>query len=248
MQTIGTEWGRKCVGGDVWLRLARAQVERAWGEGKRVVVDDVRFLNEADAIEAMGGFLIRVDRPGLVAGSHPSEQEQARIVAHWTVRNEGDLIDLETALTSAFVFARHTAGIAAWRTPNGGRHFNNAFAHALLVKSLGATAKLSQAGRRRMSLSVRFRCCGFPPAHAGCRRDAQRCSPGAAACPRRPIPRPPGRWRTGPMSSRTSGPWRGPPPGMIAELGRGASPAGTVGGHPRRPAERSRSGFGRGVT
>lgn len=73
----------------------------------------VRFVNEADAIEAMGGFLIRVGRPGLVAGEHPSEQEQTRIVAHWTVRNEGDLLDLETALTSAFIFARHTGGIAA---------------------------------------------------------------------------------------------------------------------------------------
>ena len=69
------------------------------------------------AIEAMGGFLIRVDRPGLVAGSHPSEQEQARIVAHWTVRNEGDLIDLETALTSAFVFARDLR--MASKTPIG---------------------------------------------------------------------------------------------------------------------------------
>ncbi|AWV16798.1 hypothetical protein A3862_15885 [Methylobacterium sp. XJLW] len=105
--------GKRRLGLWLRLRLARAQVERAWSEGKRVVVNDVRFVNEADAIEAMGGFLIRVDRSGLVAGEHPSEQEQARIVAHWTVRNEGDLLDLEMALTSAFIFALHTAGIAA---------------------------------------------------------------------------------------------------------------------------------------
>ena len=57
MQTLGTEWGRELVGGTVWLKL--------WGSslGKgRVVVDDVRFPNEAAEIKARGGEVWLIER------------------------------------------------------------------------------------------------------------------------------------------------------------------------------------------
>jgi hypothetical protein len=44
----------------------------------RVVVEDVRFPNEVELIRARGGVLWRIDRPGLTAGRHVSEQLEVR--------------------------------------------------------------------------------------------------------------------------------------------------------------------------
>jgi hypothetical protein len=73
MVTLGTEWGRDCVQKDIWLRLWAAQADRF----DRVVVDDVRFPNEVDLIRRRGGEIWRIERPGLKAGGHVSEQLDA---------------------------------------------------------------------------------------------------------------------------------------------------------------------------
>lgn len=73
MVTLGTEWGRDCVRPDLWVRLWDAQADRF----DRVVVDDVRFTNEVDLIRARGGQIWRIERPGLVASDHISEQLDA---------------------------------------------------------------------------------------------------------------------------------------------------------------------------
>lgn len=74
LQTLGTEWGRRCIGPDLWVDLAR----RAWREtlarGGSVVLPDVRFANEADAIRADGGEVWLVYRPS-VAGVAPHVSE-----------------------------------------------------------------------------------------------------------------------------------------------------------------------------
>jgi hypothetical protein len=58
MQTLGTEWGRVLVAPDLWLRAWRATLP----SGVDVVVDDVRFPNEAEEIEARGGVLVHIAR------------------------------------------------------------------------------------------------------------------------------------------------------------------------------------------
>lgn len=69
MQTVGTEWGRQSVHSELWVR---SLFERAPRKG--VIVSDVRFPNEADAILARGGIVFRVNRPGAgEADSHASE-------------------------------------------------------------------------------------------------------------------------------------------------------------------------------
>jgi hypothetical protein len=70
MVDLGTAWGRECIREDLWLRLWSAQADRF----NRVVVDDVRFPNEVDIIRNRGGVIWRLERPGLAAGSHVSEQ------------------------------------------------------------------------------------------------------------------------------------------------------------------------------
>ena len=58
--TIGTEWGRKLIGEDLWANT--------WGrgiaEGESVMNDSVRFPNEAAAIRELGGVVIMIKRPG----------------------------------------------------------------------------------------------------------------------------------------------------------------------------------------
>jgi len=103
LQQLGTEFGRACYS-DVWVNYAlrvAAEVlknQRSYsarhgvGQGatgyqaKRaegVVISDVRFLNEVDAIRAAGGHVWKTERPGSgltgVAAQHASEQEQNSI-------------------------------------------------------------------------------------------------------------------------------------------------------------------------
>lgn len=82
MQTLGTEWGRG-LSSTLWIDAWRRAVEdRSWKEAvdggtALIVADDARFPNEVAAIRALGGIIVRVDRPGAglggAAGGHISE-------------------------------------------------------------------------------------------------------------------------------------------------------------------------------
>lgn len=74
--TIGTEWGRNCIGEEIWTRIAihRSNKLRAF-EGKNVIIDNVRFPIEANAIRERGGILIAFKRPMIALDTaHESEQ------------------------------------------------------------------------------------------------------------------------------------------------------------------------------
>lgn len=74
MQTLGTEWGRAQMHPDIWVSLWKADVEKVL-ENRNVIVDDVRFDNEARAVRDMGGVLVLVRRAGyLYDTSHASEE------------------------------------------------------------------------------------------------------------------------------------------------------------------------------
>lgn len=97
MQTLGTEWGRKRVSNDIWVNIWKRDAALA---GPLVVVDDVRFPNEADAIRSLGGVIWRVYRPGLVTGAHWSERAQAEIT-------EDTLISNATTITALLASVEH---------------------------------------------------------------------------------------------------------------------------------------------
>lgn len=58
MQTLGTEWGRKLIGSDIWIQIALSRAAKL----PATVITDVRFANEAAAIKRAGGTTIRVVR------------------------------------------------------------------------------------------------------------------------------------------------------------------------------------------
>ena len=72
MQTLGTEWGRMLVSSDIWVTALMRQLN----DEDNYVIDDVRFPNEAAAIHARGGKVVRVVRPtdSSKSDSHISEQ------------------------------------------------------------------------------------------------------------------------------------------------------------------------------
>lgn len=67
MQSLGTEWGRDCIGPDVWIR--------SWAHttpmDKDVVVDDLRFPNEAGYLLSLGAYFIKIERDGTVPAITP---------------------------------------------------------------------------------------------------------------------------------------------------------------------------------
>lgn len=89
MQNYGTNVCRE-RNPDHWVDEWRKTVAQTVGT---IVVDDVRFLNEAQAIRENGGTIIRIIREGLKSDDkHVSEQEMNSIEVDYTIRcAEGDL-------------------------------------------------------------------------------------------------------------------------------------------------------------
>lgn len=85
MQTLGTEWGRNLIHPDLWILIWRARVK----ECSLVVVDDVRFPNEAEAILSLGGAIWRVSRPGCDGNGHISESYVDRLSVSQEILNNG---------------------------------------------------------------------------------------------------------------------------------------------------------------
>lgn len=98
MQWLGTEWGRELIGPEFWIEAWRAAVERVplqkpWRHRANLIVaDDVRFVNEAQAIRDRGGLIVRIERPGAGSssgGDHASERLEFQ--PDRIIQNRGDL-------------------------------------------------------------------------------------------------------------------------------------------------------------
>lgn len=97
LRTLGTEWGRDCLQSDIWLRCWTSRYQRLQLSGtERVVVDDMRFLNEALLMQRHDAQLWKVERSGTTPGE-----------VH---RSEGDLNHLKTFSdpTNDYSLAFHT--------------------------------------------------------------------------------------------------------------------------------------------
>ena len=89
MQTIGTDWGRKMIGDSLWVNAWRNTLPRG-----HIVVDDVRFENEADAVRELGGLVVRLTRRDTLAvGNH--ESEELDLQEDWLVENNKGVSDLQ---------------------------------------------------------------------------------------------------------------------------------------------------------
>lgn len=93
MQTLGTEWGRDCMGEDVWVNIAHNLAVNY----QDVVIADVRFPNEAASIRDRGGVVVRISRPDNPANDdHPSEAMIDKLQVDADVVNDGSIEDLHS--------------------------------------------------------------------------------------------------------------------------------------------------------
>jgi len=91
LQMVGTEWFRS-VDSEVWVKYLIRHVS-----GENVIVDDVRFKNEADALREAGFLVVRVERDEELRGawgynvedSHSSETALDDYAFDYVLFNDG---------------------------------------------------------------------------------------------------------------------------------------------------------------
>lgn len=92
LQSLGTEWGRKHVSDDVWVRITMQVASMS----ELVTIPDVRFDNEAEAVRAAGGAVWRIVRPGVSCldastARHSSERGISPHLVDDVILNDGDM-------------------------------------------------------------------------------------------------------------------------------------------------------------
>jgi hypothetical protein len=96
LQEIGQ--GVRTLDPDFWIRILLEKVDNAEKWNLPLVVTDVRYRNEADALKARGFRLVRVTRPGNSSAegplSHLSERDLDRYTPDAMVYNGGSLAEL----------------------------------------------------------------------------------------------------------------------------------------------------------
>ena len=85
MQTLGTEWGRNMIDPDLWVNIF-ANMNR----GRKLVVPDVRFENEAKLVREHG-LLIHIIGRGGVPGGHVSEKPIQMRAGDFVIGNHRDV-------------------------------------------------------------------------------------------------------------------------------------------------------------
>ncbi|MFI3902626.1 deoxynucleotide monophosphate kinase [Ochrobactrum sp. S1502_03] len=91
MQTLGTEWGRKCMGEDFWINIWRERVT-----GATAVTDDCRFANEADAVRSVGGIVVMLKGRGGINSAHSSELLDFK--PDIVIANDGNITSLHSRI------------------------------------------------------------------------------------------------------------------------------------------------------
>jgi hypothetical protein len=109
LQTLGTEWGREMINQNIWVILAMERAKALAGSGYAVITD-VRFDNEAEAIEASGGFIVEVVRANNTAATphttHQSESGIDRKYVSLVIVNNGTIDELRSAAEIVRAHAR----------------------------------------------------------------------------------------------------------------------------------------------
>ena len=93
LQYWGTEICRFYLGKNIWTL---ATLKNA--KNQDIIISDLRFKNEANAVQRNNGIVIYIDRPGHAPGSHQSEIECFEMYeknqVDFVIHNDGSLKDL----------------------------------------------------------------------------------------------------------------------------------------------------------
>jgi hypothetical protein len=90
LQVFGTEVGREMFGNNFWVDLTLNSIKE-----DNVVISDVRFKNEADAIRSAGGQVWRINRDGVgPVTDHASEVDLDSYNFDHIIDNDYSVVDL----------------------------------------------------------------------------------------------------------------------------------------------------------
>lgn len=104
LQRLGTEAGRETMWENIWVDAALKNLN----ENDKIVITDVRFINEAQAIEDAGGQIWRIKRTGFgPVNDHPSETALDRWNFTKVISNNGDLEQYHEAIRKAYIKEGH---------------------------------------------------------------------------------------------------------------------------------------------
>lgn len=78
--TLGTSWGQEHIDREVWSKIAIRRAKKCQGVGQCVILDNVRFRHEADAVLAERGTLIAFERNGLVPDLTKQAEQQVAYI------------------------------------------------------------------------------------------------------------------------------------------------------------------------
>jgi len=91
LQRFGTEVGREMFGDNIWIDYLFDSLS----DGSKIVIPDVRYPNEADAITVLGGAVWRVERDGVNAiNGHISDSAMNDYSFDTVVYNNGTIEEL----------------------------------------------------------------------------------------------------------------------------------------------------------
>jgi hypothetical protein len=91
LQVLGTDVGRRMFGDKVWVKMLMDELNYE----DRVVISDVRFPNEAEAIKKLGGVVLRINRRNHSAvNGHTSEHALDNYMFNYVIYNDGTVDDL----------------------------------------------------------------------------------------------------------------------------------------------------------
>jgi hypothetical protein len=89
MQSLGEEWGRKCMHQNLWKSITATAIKNAMKAGYNVVVDDCRYENEAAFIRGSAGRVIMIDRVQAISFEDLHESEKFPFSPDVTIYNTG---------------------------------------------------------------------------------------------------------------------------------------------------------------
>lgn len=90
MQKIGTDVFRMHFHQDIWLLILKKQITKY----DKIVVTDIRFLNEYNMIKNMGGNVFKISKSNIIKDTHLSENILDNIQFKYEIDNNGTIEEL----------------------------------------------------------------------------------------------------------------------------------------------------------
>ena len=101
LQKFGTDFCRDMIDQEFWINYFKRWAKRTDLQNDKIVISDVRFQNEMDAVNDLGGRVFAIKRPGHdeSADQHVSEQQHL-IGYHGIIHNDGTIDSLVSQVKS----------------------------------------------------------------------------------------------------------------------------------------------------